>query len=196
MEGVRSKSEAYHVAIERATGRFAWSDTLATPRRHPTSHGCVLVVCHDLEPFETGNGMARTRCGTVSALAGMPRRCVSRAPASPPQETPTPPWAVARRRVRRTRGASRFGKGSANVRRGQAGLRQWNRRTRRLRRTSLPKPGRSVGGIGYGRTGSSCDRTDRKHQDASPGRRREDLPDQHPPPQRCGSPGSSSSKLG
>src|SRR3954469_9280252 len=92
MEGVRSKPEAYHVAIERATGRFARSDTLATPRRHPASHGCVLVVCHDLEPFETGNGMARTRCSTVSALVGMPRRCSSRAPASPPQETP--PWAV------------------------------------------------------------------------------------------------------
>jgi len=47
-----------------------------------------------------------------------------------------------------------------------------------------------TGGIGYGRTGSSCDRPDRKPQDVSLGRRREDLPDQHPPPLRCGSPGS------
>jgi hypothetical protein len=47
MEGVRSKPEAYHVAIERATGRFARSDILATPRRprHPTgaSWSCATI---------------------------------------------------------------------------------------------------------------------------------------------------------
>src|SRR4051794_15321796 len=46
------------------------------------------------------------------------------------------------------------------------------------------------GDICYGWTGSSCDMSDRKQQDASPGRQCKDPSDQHAPPLQCGSPGS------
>ena len=89
--------------------------------------------------------MQRTRRSTVSALAGMAKCRSSVAPASPSKATPARPWASRSRVVRRALGPNSSGNRSAKVRRGQRGLRQLNRRTRRATRTRRPSKGRSAG---------------------------------------------------
>ena len=129
----------------------------------------------------------------MSALAGMPSRCSSRAPASPPQATPisalgggeTPGAASPRgQQVRQGLGESPTRTGGVPAiepadQEVEANLfaEAW---------TDRPDDG----GIGYGRTGSSSDMSDRKHRNASLGQQCEDPPDQHAPPLQCGSPGS------